>query len=1342
MVAVDALSRLIADQDSARKRRDAALLAGQFGASTGGGVRVRPGSRPNMAAPPGVQGGSVPVDANGIIDVTRLPASSGSSGDDGGIDLGGIASTLGRGILRAINVPGDIVRSGVKEAVDTVYGSFLGNWMDQAMGRSDAERQADLARMGTGSINDFWNQAKNGISFRDIMDVTSPETKGKGGLYSVLGFAGDIATDPLTYVAAPLASQSRKLVARATEGALAEAIGQGTGKALAKQLSADALKAGVRSEAIDRLIVDAAERGYGAITEAGLKRAGVSTAERAALGLKESAPKLPGRILEAWENAKGSLKAGIKTRPAANYGRGLFMSKVAGERGAMMTLMNRSLPLAQRAEAAAVLTTVNTSKEAGRRWGIETLMRIQKDWSDTVLKMDDETAVALTHSVESGAVDEVGAAVQAEFENLYNKLEAAGVEVGHLRNYVPHQLTDEWRKLAEAGDEDAQRIIANMFTEQGFQKARSTENTFMGEQLVDGTIKEYNDISMRLKGVKVFHDDIREIMPRYIEQSANAIAQAKQIDMLVEAGVARPLASKTVKELVEKGRLGPIDKKLGKIVQDFKKVEGERIIQLKSGITIRKKELSEGLAGVRAERAKVAARIADVEHQVVAANRDFHGKVLDLWRTQDELDAAIQARDLLVTQLDGVPKARKAARAKLQRQVDKLNGTIVAAQNKIETNRDLMRQLAELNISPRTFAERSAPIVADTRTLQGEIGGLRSQVDELNGQIDELRLAKNPVGEGPLPAEVRVQEANLYAEQLVLERDRLMDAADAAGNVFTFVQADAKWTIESLNKLDAELAQLEKQIVDARKLSMAKDKLIDTRDTLRTVVNTTRDVLSREGNDAVTKVMATLEAQAAVADMAAWKSGNQLAKLGDMIKALEDSRFVDKVVTSVDRGMRQVGDTYQIPEWLAEATKTEWVKNQLPFIGDFMNKYMNLWKGYAIARPGFHVRNMYSGMFNIYLEAGAGAFKSARKFHQFVDLVEQFPDPEVYMEKAVAQFGARDAELLQQAWGTVAATGAGQTAGEFSQSALKKGSLNPFSEQNVILKANRKFGEGVEVRLRGTHAYDVLARGGNLDQAIDVVTKYHFNYTDITDFDRKMKLINAFWVFYSRNLALQSTTWVRNAGRLNRAYNNFARNVSYGEDEDTMVPDYFGEAGAIRLPFGGSDAGNVPYLFPDLPAAGFPGQVDNMLDWRSGKILADTAPWIKVPFQGIAGKEFFSGAPLDVNGQPRMEQAGTTMQLLDRLLPGAQTDPSARGPMANAYYQGSLVDLIPGLAQLDRMAPALNTLIPGGNPIPTSQKAQARSYYPALSFLTGLSVQENTDASRLSESLRRARERG
>jgi hypothetical protein len=1291
----------------------AEALAGLGIAPQPGQVAARPsnygGRRPVASAPAAVPG--MPATSVGgriqYANATPLqitPVSTANPADDSG-GVGGFFKNAAMKALEVIDVPRSFVTSGIKEATDAIYGSRVGAALDDLMGVSDEERAKELERLGTGSWDDFVRQGQEHIGFRDVLDEVSPETKGKDR-YAVLGFAGDVIADPLTYLTLGTSTAAGKGV----EGSMRVAVADGSGRMLSKELATTAMEKGVlETPGVKNLIADAAVRGRGAITARGLARNGVDDVTREALGIPNLARtigkdgvRIPGSrvVANAFEDVKGGVKRMLRTTDSADVFRRLGQNKL-GARNLDRIIFSRAATVGERADAVVAKTTINNALASARSWAVDAEHKIIKNpqLGRKFTHLSAEEGQALTHAIERGETGAMTDAVRGALSEMRGELQALGVDLGDLGpNYVPHMVTDDFRALARKNAEAAKILVA-LDSDVGFQMKRvfgvrpGQESVFMGEKLTEGTIDEMNGIALKKLGTKVFVDDVRDTLPRYIGQMADAAARAQQIKLLTDRGLVRELAVKEVEKAIPRTADEVAALKAAKA--QLKAARAEEKIALADGTVLRRKELGAAREAVQKRRMEIARQVDQIDDQLRDAARSRMTVETRLKRALSKQESIQHSLDewTKVVKSERGPARRKALAQvkKLQAELDNVNGAI-----------------AKYTPSPgnKPYAELTA--TRDRLAAEGA---------DLQAKADELLLKQNPPGQGPLPSDRRVAQASASLQAAQLKSKGLMDDVTAATEVFDAALAEHRLTIEQLNLAEHELDRIWDKVTKMPDKDRVATQALaqEYRDRVTLVTR----ILKQEGLDDASKVMATLEAQAMIADIRAMQAGRNAVGIEQLIGILSQPKVQTEIHKFVEPGMTRIGETMQIPGWLDEALKVEPVRMNAVQANKFVRKFYNLWKGYAILRPGFHVRNAYSGMFNIYLEAGPGAFANIRRAHQFDVLAMKHPDQ--YLEMATKRWGDEEAQLLNQAYMAMRATGAGQAAGEFTSAGLHAGKFNPLSNDNAILKQNQKAGEWVERHLRVAHAYDVMKRGGTIDQAIDTVNKWHFNYTDISQFDQNMKLVMPFWMFYSRNIALQAQTWVRSAQKLNRVYVNAQRNLSHGEEDDQWVPEWFSDAGAIRLPGGDAPNGPVPYLFPDIPAMQFPGQMDKFTTPWTGEVLGDVGP-VKLPLEIMAGKQFFSGIPF--KNQPT--EAGIIGQGLNAVGLG---DTARDGtPMLNDELQYAINSMLPGFGQLDRLTGQ------GGDSV-----AERRNK-SILAALTGISIRDNNDRTRRGEQYRQSLE--
>lgn len=1269
-----------------------------------------------------------------------VPAAGGATqkpkGRDDGFDVGDVFKPLGRLAMGALNVA-DIGRaalvSGTRELADLWPGD---------------EEQA--------SWQDFKDQFNRRATAQELL-FTGPyfQLDEKGWEDEVLGFVTDVVMDPLTYTPAVFAKQAIKIGAKGValtkpQKALKVAVQDGSAKVISKTVATNAAEAGLRdAPEVQRLVALAAARGRGALTEKSLQEAGVTAAQRAALGLSTQAPGVARRVLQSVENVKGAVKQPIRESAFGRTWRKGFVPETGGRRALMDIALNKSAAFSRRSDAVLVTATINPAKQFANQWGAEAMRTAElellgsrgarKAW----WKITDEQAKQLTRNVEAGIAGEAEDALRGQFRRLRDDLVRAGVDVGDLgENYLPHIRTDAVIRLAKKNDE-VRNILSTFNTKEGFQKFRTlragdeflnntqaakrqaTEAGTDNLNLVNGSIDEINERFREMFGVDLFVDDARELLPRYIKQGERAMFRRTQLRLLKELGFTEGLATKMVRR-TDPEHMANIEAVKNRLTAE----KAKRTVALRDGTVVRRDNLLALRGQVAQRKQMLEGRINQIERDLVDVSRDqaaarasveFNQQSIALLRQQvDDLSTAAKAargneRRALLAKRDRAIRARDREIPKMQAEIDRIQREVL----------DLFEQ-ARTPEQVRRAAQASAGRRSSVQRLQAERAALLEQAQQLTDEYQDLTTRFQQSGLGMLPTEL---EGSLFTasdilESFIRDQDGLLSKEQFADTVYLFAQADAIWSIDAVRR---QLAELDAtfDVADLGNVKVPRKVTPAVRDDLRDRFNTVLTVLQRQDNTPEIQAIAKLEAAAAKADMDAWMAGGQVKKFEQMLKDLE-SQKVPEILKRARAGMVRVGNELEMPEWLFEATKLDWVRTELPNIGRWGQKYFNLFKGYAILRPGFHVRNLYSAMFNMYLEAGAKSFKNVKKWHQFYTMATH--DPENYFDEAVKKFGLREATMLNQAYGAISATGAGQIASEFSGRAFKAASKNPFDENNAAMALSRRVGGWVEDHVRGAHAYDVLKRGGTLDQAVDIVTKWHFDYTDVTKFDQAMKLVNPFWIFFSRNLALQAQTWVGSLPKLNRTIINFERNMNYGLQEDDVVPEYYHTEGAIRLPFKGYQ-GSTLYFFSDLPAVTFPGELDRISNPTSPRFFADLGPFFKIPVEMVAKRQLFSDIPIDTTkpaelpfGIGNIPGAGSL-----GFLPGVDTTGSGR-LVADPLVMNAVMSAFPGVSQLQRIAPV------------NDPKLLERLPYTAASTLLGISLAENTPRAQQGELYRRSLE--
>lgn len=421
---------------------------------------------------------------------------------------------------------------------------------------------------------------------------------------------------------------------------------------------------------------------------------------------------------------------------------------------------------------------------------------------------------------------------------------------------------------------------------------------------------------------------------------------------------------------------------------------------------------------------------------------------------------------------------------------------------------------------------------------------------------------------------------------------------------------------------------------------------------------------------------------------------------------LADAEFVEQIQPVLQKGFREFGMLSQAPEELVEAmtaaARFNTPKGFRAVLGAF-DRVSALWKSYAILSPGFHFRNLYGGIFNNWLhgmdEAAYGRYITAsRAWNRGEGHWAQF--------KAASDANAKLAEAFEWAERLGVLTG-GQTAHEVERSIGRRLNANPFSQDFALLRGSRRVGESTENFLRGSLFVDeYLKNGGDATEAFMTVVKYHFDYEDLSALERSvMRRIIPFYTWTRKNLPLQLEMLLRNPAKMNR-YFQAKRSIEMLSEEEGIVPDYFHELYAIRLPW--RRGGGHLYAAPDLPFH----SLTDLLD--PGMLFSQVNPIIKTPLEVWAGKQAFKGLPIRDDLIEPPEPLGRIPGLMPALsaLGWAERhkDGSWRISEKAAYTIGQAMPLI---ARSQRL-------------MPKEERFQQRSLTSHLSFWMGVGLRTNT----------------
>ena len=414
--------------------------------------------------------------------------------------------------------------------------------------------------------------------------------------------------------------------------------------------------------------------------------------------------------------------------------------------------------------------------------------------------------------------------------------------------------------------------------------------------------------------------------------------------------------------------------------------------------------------------------------------------------------------------------------------------------------------------------------------------------------------------------------------------------------------------------------------------------------------------------------------------------------------------------------------------------------------GAFLNQYdkiYNLLKGYMIMKPGFHMRNYFSGVFMNYL-----ADVDLASYRQFQRAYWTYRHEQAVEKGWTARAAAMKKSMkLHQIWGKtktehvayiremdragILGGSHGQVAGEFDIDspviAGKKidlrAAMNPFNPRNALLRISREAGIGTETFLRGVMGFDALKKGNTVDGAYDNIVKFHFDYDDLSDFERRViKRIVPFYTWTKRALPLMLEQIGHNPAKMT-AYLKAKRNIERDLEEPGIVPDYFRRQGGIQLPF--KYKGESMFVLPDLPFKAPIELIDPALALKKdmpfeermrsvlGSLGTQLSPLIKAPYEWQAKTNLWKGYSF----QGRWQQVPTVYHKIPGLMHAMQVAGLSSKQndiwIMRDYNLHTMTQLLPTLADMRRL-------------FPSEERYQQRTLSTWMSFAFGLGLRTNT----------------
>lgn len=1160
--------------------------------------------------------------------VARMKAASVQAGRADG-NQGGWKGTLGAVLgntavstalkpLTWLNVPGRTLKSTINELVDGVNGGDMSfdDW--QAQMRDETFGFGDM--IGDATDNKWVNRA--------------------------LGFVGDVALDPITYLT----------------------LGTGKAAGLAGRVAASAQLAS--KGASDDVVRKTARLGVTTLDDVTRESLNIGKAG-VRFGPRKSDLVIPGteKLASGVGQGLAEVRARIGDTALGGFGRKL---RTPEDIAPYLDILTGRQPGNVRAAAATILG--NDVTRATRGLVQNRFLKNTKAWD----KLDGVRAVQATHLAEQG-LDPVWSKYGDDLFGALGDNGASGV--ARRQNWVPHIATKEAREAATKDAEFNRLLPKDTGESVGLAFERKIEpNTDYTTNGIpwnsgDATIQTLNETLTPIMGFKPFKDDIREIARDALSMTAEDAARAKALneitdlfpDLAKRVGfdevTGMPLSGGVgaVGDIVDKAATSAVAKAQAKNwAKKLKKTDGkinDLRDRIRSDSKSAKRAAREDLKDIVDELSTVenAARNDIVNALKVQSDAPGIMRSLDdalrkvMKSTTKKLDAA--RSELAMAQANASAKGAKAGAVR----GDFAEGVRVAGVERRVARRRTIAQLekgvADLEGDMEVIS-RLTRMGADT----GEVGAVEGAarisqqgVDDLTAQLQGLSGPVPLPNRGPLTyAEGVAQRAGVRAatkqanfsvratEQQQAVTVLLADmgaarrtAADAAAS-----QADSQRTLDEATQM---IAASRKDLADVKRLDVKKNigemeailRQYDPSDPFTAnVLDQLVSIQKRLSDSDTLKFTRSNER--------AWMAAAKAGKVQPVMKSvLADgwTRMGDELLSGAD-GVAMKQDLAVMFKRVVDGT-------QDPAWAKFLDRYTQFFKAYATLSPGFHFRNGMSASFMNFTE-GVSATSQIKALGMFKQLRD---NPKTFMSNASSE--------VQDAVKAMYGSGAG---GQFSRAELGDLDLLGKLTDNFLTRTSRQLGEWVEGPARLALALDTTAKGGSMSDALARVTRIHFDYSQLSKFDRTMKRFIPFWTFMSRNLPLQmQQMWAK--PRAYAYYDSFKNNFDADQDnpDEQTVPLQWLEQGAFNTgltSFGGNDL----YAAPDLPHTRLLTELQKISNPK--RFLADANPLMRVPIEVFFDQKMYSGNPFFPDESKALYAATSIIPIvsqLDRLSGGGIT---------------------------------------------------------------------------------------
>lgn len=406
------------------------------------------------------------------------------------------------------------------------------------------------------------------------------------------------------------------------------------------------------------------------------------------------------------------------------------------------------------------------------------------------------------------------------------------------------------------------------------------------------------------------------------------------------------------------------------------------------------------------------------------------------------------------------------------------------------------------------------------------------------------------------------------------------------------------------------------------------------------------------------------------------------------VDALADGRF-GAIMAGVDervlKGWEAIaGLGVQVPEEILNVWKPNLAKLLEPKnLGKVRSgvKYLNRFmKTYALGTVGYVVRNMYSAIF---MNGVAGVTADQMEAGWKAMLAYNKHGAGRWLDE-LGLVGV-EREQYRQAMLAVEASGRRGLYTEIFGSPVVRGTRREKVLDYAVNNHYTRFIQGsnsrVEDAVRFPLALKAIQDGDDYVGAAQLVTRYHFNYSDLSDADRAFMQFIPFWIWTTRNIPNQlANQWMR--PQVYSYWENLQESLP--ADDSSLMPKWMKEQEAISLArFGLPDV----ILRPDLPHQRLVKSIESFTTPRG--LVGQSFPVYKLPIEAMAQQQLQTGIPFREGLRKPVGVDRVTAELWSLVTPeSAPLVRTADGQerMIKEFPSYAIGNLFPLIAQLQRIS--------------------------------------------------------